>query len=73
MGLVQLNYKDNNLRSNMSLDYSYVQILTILCTHTRQLTSTFNISHLPRNKDESSFKHFIEHLVGMRKNPKVQA
>ena len=44
--------------------------LVILSTHTRQLTSPLSISQLPINTDERSFKHFIEHLVGMRENPK---
>ena len=66
MGLAQLNYKINNLRFSKNLDYFHVQILAILPTHTRQLTSLLNISQLPINTDESSFEHFIEHLVGMR-------
>ena len=44
--------------------------LAILSTHTGQLTSPLSISQLPINTDESSFKHFIEHLVGVRKIPK---
>ena len=44
--------------------------LVILSTHTRQLTSPLSISQLPINTDESSFKHFIEHLVGVRENSK---
>ena len=48
----------------------HVQILGILSTQTRQLTSPLSISQLPINKDESSFKHFIEHLVGVRENSK---
>ena len=44
--------------------------LVILPTHTRQLTSPLSISQLPINTDESSFEHFIEHLVGVRENPK---
>jgi len=73
MGLLQLNYKNNNLRSNKNLDYSHVQILVILSTDTRQLTSPFNISQLPKNREESSFKHLIKHLIGVRENPKFQA
>jgi len=73
MGLVQLNYKNKNLGSNKNLYYSYVQILVILSTHTRQLSSPFSISQLSQNMDESSFKHFIEHLVGVRENSKFQA
>jgi len=73
MGLVQLNYKNNNIRSNKNLDYSHVQILVIFCTHTGQLTSPFSINQLSQNMDESSFKYFIKHLVGMRKNSKFQA
>ena len=73
MGLIQLNYKNNNFRSNKNLHYSHVQIADILSTHTRQLTSSFSISQLPKNKDERSFKHFIQHLVGERGNPKFQA
>ena len=69
-GLAQLNYKISNLRPKKYLDYFHVQILAILPTHTRQLTSPLSISQLPINTDESSFKHFIEHLVGVRKNPK---
>ena len=73
MKLVQLNYKNNNPTSDKNLDYSHVQILTILSTHTRQLTSPFSISQLFQNTDESSSKHFIEYLVDMRENPKFQA
>ena len=54
----------------LELDYFHAHILAILSTHTAQLTSPFNVSQLPQNMDESSFKHFIEHLVGMRENPK---
>jgi len=46
------------------------QILANLSTHTRQLTSLLSISQLPINIDESSFKHFIEHLVGVGENSK---
>ena len=70
MGLAQLNYKISNLRPNKYLDYFQVQILAILPTHTRQLTSPLGISQLPINKDENSFEHFIEHLVGVRENSK---
>jgi len=73
MGLVQLNYKDSNRWSNTNLNYFYVQIPVILSTHTRQLTSPLSISQLPINTDESSFKHFIKHLVGVRENPKLLA
>ena len=48
-------------------------VLVILSTHTGQLTSPFRISQLSINPDESSFKHFIEHLVGVRENSKFQA
>jgi len=68
MGLVQLNYKTNNFRSKKNMDYSHVQILVIISTHTRQLTSPFSISQLPQNMDECSFKYFIKHFVAMRKN-----
>jgi len=70
MALAQLNYKISNLQPNKNLDYFHVQILAILPTHTRQLTSPLSISQLPINKDESSFKHFIEHLVGVRDKSK---
>ena len=70
MGLAQLNYKISNLRPSKNLDYFHVQILAILPTHTRQLTSPLSISQLPINTDESSFEHFIEHLVGMKENSK---
>ena len=70
MGLAQLNYKISNQRPNKNLDYFYVQILVILSTHTRQLISPLSISQLSINMDESSFKHFIEHLVGVRENSK---
>jgi len=70
MGLVQLTYKISNQRPNKNLDYFHVQILAILPTHTSQLTSPLSISQLPINVDESSFKHFIEHLVGVRENSK---
>ena len=70
MGLAQLNYKISNQRLNKNLDYFHVQILVILSTHTKQLTLPLSISQLPINMDESSFKHFIEHLVGMRENSK---
>jgi len=73
MGLVQLNYKNNNIRSNKNLDYSHVQILVILSTHTRQLISPFSISQFSKRKDESCFKNLLEHLVGVRENPKFQA
>jgi len=49
------------------------KILAILSTHTRQLASPFGISQLPRNTDETYFKHFIEHLVGIRENSKFLA
>jgi len=45
-------------------------VLAILSTQTRQLTSPLSISQLPINTDESPFKHFIEHLVGVRENSK---
>ena len=48
-------------------------ILVILSTHTRQLTPPFKISQLSINTDETSFKHFIEHLVGTRENSKFLA
>ena len=50
--------------------YFHVQILVILPTHARQLTSPLSISQLPKNTDESSFEHFIEHLVGVGENSK---
>jgi len=37
------------------------------------LTSPFGISQIFQNMDESSFKHFIEHMVGMGEIPKFQA
>jgi len=70
MGSAQLNYKISNQRPNKNLDYFHVQILVILPTHARQFTSPLSISQLPINKDESSFKHFIEDLVGVRENSK---
>ena len=70
MELAQLNYKINNLWSNKNLDYFHAQILVILPTHSRQLTSPLNISQLPINTDESFFENFIEHLVGVRENSK---
>ena len=70
MGLAQLNYKTSNLGPNKYLDYFHVQILVILPTHARQLTSPLGISQLPKNTDESSFEHFIEHLVGVGENSK---
>ena len=70
MGLAQLNYKISNLRLNKYLDYFHAKILVIIPTHTRQLTSPLSISQLPINMDESSFKYFIEHLVGVRENSK---
>jgi len=73
MGLVQLNYKNNNLTANKTLDYSHVQILVILSTYTRQLISPFSINQLSQNIDESSFKHFIKHLEGVIENSKFQA
>ena len=69
MGLAQLNYKISNLGPN-NLDYFYIQILVILPTHTRQLTSPLSISQLPINNDEKPFEHFIEHLVSVRENSK---
>ena len=66
MGLAQLNYKNSNPGFEKDLDYFHIQILVILSTHIRQLTSSFGISQLPKNTDESSFTHFIEHLVGVR-------
>ena len=44
--------------------------LASLSTHNRQLTSSLGISQFSINMDESSFKHFIEHLVGLRENSK---
>ena len=70
MGLAQLNYKISNLGPSKDLDYFYVQILAILPTHTRQLTSPLSISQFPTNTDESSFEHFIEHSVGVKENSK---
>ena len=72
MGLAQLNYRTSNLGPNKYLDYFHVQILAILFTHTRQLTSPLSISQLPINTDESSFKRFIEHLVSVRENSKFE-
>ena len=68
----QLNNKINNLRPNKNLDYFHVQILVILSTHTRQLTLPLSISQSLINTDESSFEHFIEHLVGVRENSKFE-
>ena len=59
--------ESSNPRSNKYLNYSHVQILAILSTDTRPLISPFSTSQLPKNKDKSSFKHFIEHLFGGRK------
>jgi len=42
--------------------------LAIHSIHTRQSTLPFNISQLAQNVDESSLKHFIEHIVGAREN-----
>ena len=70
MGLAKLNYKTSNLGPNKYLDYFYVQILAILSTHTRQSTYPLSISQLPKNTDENSFEHFIEHLVGVKENSK---
>ena len=70
MGLTQLNYKISYLRPNKNLDYFHVQILVILPSYTRQLTSPLSISQLPKNTDENSFEHFIEHLVGVGENSK---
>ena len=66
MGLTQLNYKISNQRPNKNLDYFHVQVLAILSIHAKQLTSPLSISQLPINTDKNSFKHFIEHLVGVR-------
>jgi len=46
------------------------EMLAILSTYTKQLTSSFSISQLPQNMNEISFKHFVEHMVGVRENPK---
>jgi len=73
MRLIQLNYKNNNLKSNKNLEYSHVQILIILSTHTRQLTLPFSKNQSPQITNESSFKHFVEHLVGVGEIPKFQA
>ena len=54
----------------MNFDYSYVQILAILSSHTIDLT--FNTSQLSQNTDESSFKDFIKHLLGMREISKFK-
>ena len=70
MGLAQLNYRTSNLGPNKYLDYFHIQILVILPTHARQLTSPLGKSQLLINTDENSFEHFIEHLVGMRENSK---
>jgi len=45
-------------------------MLTIISTHTRQSISPFSTSQLPQTMDESSFKHFIEHSVGVGENSK---
>jgi len=58
MGLAQLNYKISNLGPNKYLDYSHVQILAILPTHTRQLTYPLSISQLPIKTDEKLFRAF---------------
>jgi len=42
----------------------------LFATHTRQSTSTFSISQLWESTNESSFNIFIEHMVGVRENPK---
>ena len=56
MGLAQLNYQNSNPRSNKNLEYSYVQILAIVSTHTFH-----HQVKCPQNTDENSFKHFIGH------------
>jgi len=43
-------------------------MLAFLSTYTGQLTSLFCTSQLLKNTDENSFKHFVEHLVGVREN-----
>jgi len=47
-------------------------MVAILSTHTRQLASPFSISELSLNRDESSSKHLIEHLVVMREISKFK-
>ena len=49
MALAQLNYKISNQRPNKNLHGFHVQILIILPTHARQLTSPFGNSQLPKN------------------------
>ena len=73
MGLVQLNYTNSNQDLINTYTIFISNILAILFTHTRQLTSPFSISQLSINTDESSFKHFIKHLVGVRENSKFPA
>ena len=70
MGLVQLNYKIAIKDLTSTSTIFMANILAILFTYTRQLTSPFSISQLPINPDKSSFNHFFEHLVGVKENSK---
>jgi len=72
MELVQLNYKISNPWHSWRRDYFHIPISTILSTHSRQSTSPLSISQLPQNADESSFKHFIKHLAGMKEKSKFK-
>jgi len=47
-------------------------MLEILANRTRQLISPFITSQLLQNTDESSFKHFIEHLADVRENSRFK-
>ena len=66
MRLTQLDYKYSNPKSDKNFDYSNVQMLVILFIHTKKLTTTFSLSQLPKNMDESFFKHFMEHCMDVR-------
>jgi len=48
-------------------------MLAILSTHTRPSTSPFSIGQLSQNMNENSFKHFIEHLMGVRERLQILA
>jgi len=67
MGLTQLSHKSDNFRPSQDSDYFDVKILVILSTRVSKLTLHFSISQSSENIDESSFKHFVEHWIGMRR------
>jgi len=68
MGLAQLNYQNSNPRSNKNLEYSYVQILAIVSTHTFQ-----HQVKCPKTRMKTPSSISLDTLGGCERNPLILA